>query len=75
MQFILLRPKLFDYKPLVQVIAVAIIAGLIWLQIEDIESRIQSRLAVIFFISLFAGGFVPILAAIFSCEFSHDIFC
>jgi hypothetical protein len=59
---------MFDPNPFIQVISVAILAGLLWLQLPDEESRIRDRTSVIFFIAVFAGGFVPLLTGLFSCK-------
>eukprot|EP01102_Stenamoeba_stenopodia_P021037 TRINITY_DN8378_c0_g1_i1.p1 TRINITY_DN8378_c0_g1~~TRINITY_DN8378_c0_g1_i1.p1 ORF type:complete len:700 (-),score=167.09 TRINITY_DN8378_c0_g1_i1:40-2139(-) len=63
---LLQRDKMFDKNPLLNVLIVAVIVGLIFLRLENKESAIQDRISVSFFIGVFAAGFVPLIAGVFS---------
>src|SRR3546814_7207571 len=45
------------------------LVGLFWLRVPHEEKRIQDITAVIFFIAIFAGGFTPLLSALFASKF------
>jgi hypothetical protein len=70
---VLQKPKIFDKIPLIQILSVAIIIGLLWLRVDKTEERIQDRLAIVFFIAIFAGGFVPLLSAVFSIPLDRAV--
>jgi len=52
--------------PFAQIIIIAIVVGLFWYNLPFNEARIQDRIGVLFFTTVFAGGFTPLLATVFN---------
>lgn len=59
--------------PLLQMILVAVIAGLLFLQTPNNEFNIRNLQGALFFTALFAGGFTPLYNALYNCAFFHVV--
>ena len=63
-----INAKGINLEPLqfIQVFGVAVAIGLVWFQLGPNEDRIQDRIGILFFISVFYGAFNPSFQAIFN---------
>jgi ABC-type multidrug transport system ATPase subunit len=52
--------------PIIQMLVVAVVVGLVWLWEPLTEDTIRDRTGALFFIGLFAGGFTPVLNALYN---------
>ena len=52
--------------PIIQMLLVALIVGLVWIDSTLTEATIRDRVGALFFIALFAGAFTPAINAVHS---------
>lgn len=60
------RGVYFSKLPFIQIIAIAVIAGIFWLQVPKRESRIGDEMGALFFVGIFAGGFFPLFNSLYN---------
>jgi hypothetical protein len=58
---------------LIQQILVALITGAVWWQTPYEQGAERDILGAGFFIAVFAGGFTPLIEAIFNCTFAMSL--
>jgi hypothetical protein len=60
--------------PLIQMLLVAVIAGLLFLQTPARPDTIRNLQGALFFTALFAGGFTPLYNALYNCTYILHLF-